>query len=71
MKNLPTTCIWAYAVAVENSGASAVTSQEKFPESEKFTLRITTCVAFETFSCKVKETTKVIKIVAFKCLKSF
>lgn len=50
-RNLPTTCIWAYAVAVENNGASAVTSQEKFPDKGKFTLRITTWVAFDAFSC--------------------
>lgn len=45
--NLPTTCIAPKAVAVENNGASAVTSHEKLPDKPKPTLRINTCVAFE------------------------
>lgn len=44
---LPTTCMVPMAVAVENNGASAVTSHEKLPDKPKPTLRINTCVAFE------------------------
>jgi len=40
--HLPTTCIVPIAVAVEKSGASAVTSHEKLPESPKPTLRMRT-----------------------------
>lgn len=39
---LPTTCSIKVAVAVENDGASAVTSHEKFPDSENPTFLITT-----------------------------
>uniref|UniRef100_A0A8D8CDS1 (northern house mosquito) hypothetical protein n=1 Tax=Culex pipiens TaxID=7175 RepID=A0A8D8CDS1_CULPI len=42
-----TTCIWRCPVAVEKSGASAVTSQEKFPDSPNPMFRITTWLAFE------------------------
>jgi hypothetical protein len=45
--NLPTTVICSSAVAVENEGESAVTSQENFPERPKLTFLITTCVAFD------------------------
>ena len=39
---LPTTCIAVYAVAVENDGASAVTSHEKLPDSPNPTFFMTT-----------------------------
>lgn len=48
----PTTCIWAMAVDVDQSGASAVTSQLNNPDRPKLTLRMWTIVAFELFSCQ-------------------
>ena len=50
--NLPTTCIFIWAVAVENDGASAVTSHEKLPDNPNPTFRITTWLAFDSDSCK-------------------
>jgi hypothetical protein len=51
---LPTTVICAAAVAVENEGESAVTSQVKLPERPKLTFLITTCVAFDAAFCEMK-----------------
>ena len=45
-------------MAVENNGASAVTSHEKLPDRPKFTLRIITWVAFETLSYKINNKMK-------------
>lgn len=45
--HLPTTCIKVLAVAVENDGASAVTSHEKFPDKPNPTCFITTKLAFD------------------------
>lgn len=46
------------AVAVENDGASAVTSQEKFPDNPKPTFRMTTWVLFDSVSWKKRNCLK-------------
>lgn len=68
--NLPTTCIIPVAVAVEKSGASAVTSQEKLPDKPKPTLRMSTCVAFELVTCGVKTNEMLLSFTLYNQMQS-